>query len=259
MGPGPDDGPEDQAKPIREWRDPLTGMEFVWVPGGCFLMGCGPWTSECHDDESPVHQVCLDGFWMGKYEVTQGQWQRVTGDNPASFHSGPRYPIESVSWVDAQRFIDKLNALSKHPHGFRLPTEAEWEYAARSGGKQENYSGGNDPDLVAWYGDSAGATHPVGLKAPNGLGIYDMSGNVWEWTGDAYDKLAYRSAHRYNPTTGEAGVHQVCRGGSWNYVRRFIRCTERSRASKDFNYNDLGFRLARSADDEDRDQPASSP
>ena len=137
-------------------------MEFVWVPGGCYRMG----SNSGEDDEQPVHEVCVDGFWLGKYEVTQAEWQRVMGNNPSHF-KGDRNPVEIVSWDDAQEFIKRLNA--KGNGTFRLPTEAEWEYAARSGGKDEKYAGGNDVDRVAWYkSNSGGKTHPVGTKAPNG-------------------------------------------------------------------------------------------
>jgi hypothetical protein len=145
------------------WTDPVTGMVFVWVSGGCYQMGCGSWTSNCSGDESPVHEVCVDGFWMGQTEVTQGQWQRVMGDNPSYFKKGDQYPVECVSWEDAKEYILKLN--SKGIAKFRLPSEAEWEYAARSGGKAEKYSGGGDLDSVAWYdGNSGKSTHPVKTK-----------------------------------------------------------------------------------------------
>jgi hypothetical protein len=158
------------------WTDPVTGMVFVWVPEGCYQMGCGSWTSNCYDDESPVHEVCVDGFWMGQTEVTQGQWQRVMGDNPSNFKKGDNYPVEQVSWDDAKEYIRKLNSMGSAK--FRLPSEAEWEYAARSGGKAEKYSGGGDVDSLAWHNSNSGSsTHPVKTKKGNGLGIYDMSGN----------------------------------------------------------------------------------
>jgi formylglycine-generating enzyme required for sulfatase activity len=128
----------------------------------------------------------VDGFWIGKYEVTQIEWQRVMGNNLSDF-KGDRNPVEEVSWNDAQEFIKRLNA--KGNGMFRLPTEAEWEYAARSGGKDEKYAGGDGVERVAWYrSNSRGKTHPVGTKAPNCLGLYDMSGNVWEWCQDWYNK-----------------------------------------------------------------------
>jgi formylglycine-generating enzyme required for sulfatase activity len=171
------------------WTDPTTGMAFVWVPGGDFEIGCGSWTSDCDDDEKPTARVTLDGFWIGKHEVTQAQWRAVMGENPSKFEGDDR-SVERVSWEDAQRFIQRLNARGSHT--FALPSEAQWEYACRSGGKREKYSGGSDLDRVAWYGeDWSRGHHPVGGKAANGLGIHDMSGNVWEWVQDGY-KGGYR-------------------------------------------------------------------
>ena len=180
-----------------EWRDPVTGMAFMWVPGGCYQMG--DTFGDGDEDEKPVHEVCVDGYWMGKYEVTQGEWQKIMGSNPSHFNKGDNYPVEKVSWNDAKEFIRKLNSKS-NGYKFKLPTEAEWEYAARSGGKKEKYSGSSDVDSVAWYNSNSGkSTHSVGTKAPNGLGIYDMSGNVWEWVEDIYSNNAYRNHSRNNP------------------------------------------------------------
>ncbi len=125
------------------WKEPVTGMEFVWVPGGCYEMGCGNWTSDCFRDEKPVHEVCVDGFWMGKTEVTQGQWKQIMGENPAWFKKGDNYPVEKVRWPEVEKFAKKLSSLSTDAYKFRFPTEAEWEYAARSGGKPEKYAGGS--------------------------------------------------------------------------------------------------------------------
>jgi formylglycine-generating enzyme required for sulfatase activity len=225
------------------WTDPTTGMEFVWVPGGSFQMGCGSWTSACDDDEKPVHTVNVKGFWMGKYEVTQVQWKKVMGSNPSKFKGGSN-PVEEVSWNDVQEFIRKLN--SRGSAKFRLPTEAEWEYACRSGGKKEEFSGGDDVDRVAWYGEGFdGKTHRVGTKAPNGLGLYDMSGNVWEWVEDKYHD-SYNGA----PSDGSAwlsggGSRRVPRGGSWGLNPRNVRCADRSRYSPGDTGLNLGARLIR--------------
>ena len=174
-------------------------------------MGCGLGPGYCQANESPEHEVTVSGFWIGKYAVTQGQWQKVMGNNPSGFQKGDNYPVETVSWDDAKAFILKLNG--KSGCTFRLPTEAEWEYAARSGGKAEKYAGGNDIDAVAWYGANSGkSTHPVGTKAPNGLGIYDMSGNVWQWCEDVYDANAYEKHQRNNPISTSGGSVQGLTG-----------------------------------------------
>ena len=208
-------------------------------------MGCGSQMSDCDDDEKPVHEICVDGFWMGKYEVTQGQWEKVIGSNPSRFKNGNDYPVEKVSWNDAKEFIGKLNSLNNGQFKFRLPTEAEWEYACRSGGRPEKYAGGNDVDQVAWYSSNSGrSTHPVGTKAPNSLGIYDMSGNVWEWCEDIYSKDAYIKHQRNNPIYTGGGSSRVYRGGCWFYGPRYVRCVDRSKFVPDYRYSSLGFRLA---------------
>ena len=237
------------AKPVPApgdtWTEPETGMVFVWVPEGTFQMGCGPWDGEGDDDEQPVHEVELDGFWIGKYPVTQGEWEKVMGDNPSNFQNGDDYPVETVSWNAAQKFIEKLKSLHSGKCAFRLPTEAEWEYACRSGGKEEKYSGGNDIDQVAWYGDnSGGSTHPVGQKAPNGLGVHDMSGNIYEWCEDIYSEDAYKKHTRKNPIYTESGANRVRRGGSWSDNARLCRSADRNDDPPDGGSGRLGFRLA---------------
>ena len=231
------------GSPGQTWRDPVTGMEFVWVPGGTFEMGCGSWAGECSSDEKPVHSVRLSGFWLAKYEVTQGQWQKVMGNNPSHFKNGGNYPVEFVSWVAAKAFISTLNA--KDFAKFRLPTEAEWEYAARNGGKPEKYSGGDHIDRVAWYGSNyrSGSTQQVGTKAPNGLGLFDMSGNVWEWCEDVYG--SYPSSSQDNPiaTGDEAG--RVIRGGGWSNGPQNVRSTARRNVLPAEWNSDVGFRLVR--------------
>ena len=222
--------------PGRTLTEYVTGMEFVWVPGGSFEMGCGPWTSDCYDDEKPVKSVQFSGFWLGKFEVTQGQWQRVMGSNPSHSKKGDNYPVENVSWDDAKAFISKLNAQGSAK--FRLPTEAEWEYAARSGGKPEKYAGGDLLGRVAWYdGNSDQSTHSVGTKAPNGLGLYDMSGNVWEWCEDG----CYPASQ---DTAAAAGRYHLVRGGGWLSTQRHVRTTCRDCAVHDDRSLLRGFRLA---------------
>jgi formylglycine-generating enzyme required for sulfatase activity len=241
------------------WKEPITGMEFVWVPGGCYEMGCGNWTSDCNRDEKPVHEVCVDGFWMGKTEVTQGQWKQIMGENPSEFKKGDNFPVENVRWWEVEKFTKKLSSSSKGAYEFRFPTEAEWEYAARSGGKPEKYTGGSELDRVAWYqGNSARSTHPVATKAPNGLGLFDMNGNVNEWCADIYMSWSYKKHKRNNPlfrlAKGEVmSYNRVYRGGSWNSKPKYARCATRSyeigvvhQYFQGHRSNDLGFRLVRS-------------
>ena len=242
-------------KPGDVWVEPVTGMEFVWVPGGCYEMGCGSWDTFkgdnkenlCYTSELPLHEVCVDGVWIGKYEVTQGQWEKVMGGNPSYFKRGDNYPVEKVSWNDAKDFIYKLNSRSRGGYEFRLPSEAEWEYACRSGGKAEKYSGGSDVDRFAWYeGNSGGSTHPVGTKAANGLGLYDMSGNVYEWCEDNYAEDAYGKHPRNNPIYTSGGSDRVVRGGSWdNSTGGRAVCGSVAASRPTAGSGDVGFRLLR--------------
>jgi formylglycine-generating enzyme required for sulfatase activity len=211
------------------YTDPTTGMEFVFVKGGCYQMG--DTFGDGYEFEKPVHEVCVGDFYIGKYEVTQGQWRKVMGSNPSHFTGcGDNCPVEHVSWDDSQNFLGKLS--EKGGKGYRLPSEAEWEYAARSGGKAEKYSGGNDLDSVAWYGSNSGSqTHPVGQKRPNGLGINDMSGNVWEWTGDWYGENYYGSSPRDNPRGASNGQYRALRGGSWYDAPQYARASYRIRGA----------------------------
>ncbi len=225
-------------EPGATWTEPVTGMEFVWVPGGCFDMG--DTFGDGDYDEKPVHEVCVGGFWMGKYEVTQAQYRKVTGSSP-SYFNGDRRPVELVSWHDAQGFINKLT--QQTGKRFSLPTEAQWEYAARSRGKRQKYSGGSSAGSVAWYRDnSGGKTQHVGTKSPNGLGLYDMSGNVWEWCRDAYDKHAYSKHSRNNPVI-TSGSSRVLRGGSWYDGPGGVRCGNRGGFDPSGRYCGYGFRL----------------
>ena len=218
-------------------------FEMVEVRGGTFRMGAtSEQGSDVWDNEKPVHSVTLSGYYIGKTEVTQALWKAVMGSNPRKF-IGDNLPVEMVSWDDCQEFIRELNALTGQ--NFRLPTEAEWEFACRGGNNSRGYkySGSNNLGSVAWYdGNSGNKTHPVGTKAPNELGIYDMSGNVWEWCADWYGD--YSSGAQTNPTGPYGGSNRVYRGGSWNYD--VGRCRS---SNRDFYYpwiRDiiLGLRLA---------------
>jgi len=223
------------------WIDPSTGMTFVWVPKGCFQMG----SRSGYKDEKPVHEVCVDGYWLGQTEVTQGQWQKVMGKNPSHFkRCGSNCPVENVSWNDTQDFIRQLNARSNK--AYRLPTEAEWEYACRSGGKNQTYAGSNSLNSVAWYGNNSDKkTHLVGQKNANGLGLYDMSGNVREWVQDNYSGSAYSTHLRDNPIYDAGGQNRVYRGGSWYGSVSFSRCAVRDLDTPGSSYDTLGFRLLR--------------
>jgi formylglycine-generating enzyme required for sulfatase activity len=210
------------------FSDPTTGMQFVPVPAGCFLIKSGIFSSQ---------EVCLDSFRIGKFEVTQEQYQKVTGSNPSNFKNcGVDCPVENVSWYEAQEFISKLNRQTGK--SYRLPTEAEWHYACTSGGKNEKYCGSDNEDAVAWYdGNSGKKTHPVGQKQPNGLGIYDMSGNVSEWMQDLYSDT-YPSSQR-NPTGAASSYYRVNRGG----VGALRKASDRFFNTPWDRYSALGFRL----------------
>ena len=228
-------------------------LEMVAVQGGTFTMGC---TSEqgrsCYGDEKPAHQVAVSDFYIGKYEVTQAQWIAIMGNNPSHF-KGDNLPVEKVSWNDVQEFIRKLNAQTGKQ--YRLPTEAEWEYAARGGDKSNGYkySGNNKTDSVAWYYEKSDyKSHVVGTKLPNELGIYDMSGNVWEWCNDWYGKDYYSNSNsiQTNPKGPSSGSKRVTRGGGWKseIAYRNFRVSCRYDNPPDNRKNDLGFRLACSSE-----------
>ncbi|MBE6314221.1 MAG: formylglycine-generating enzyme family protein [Bacteroidales bacterium] len=229
----------------------INGVSFdmVAVEGGTFTMGAtteqrGGWLGffDYDSDETPVHQVTLSDFMIGKTEVTQELWQAVMGNNP-SYYSGNDLPVEQVSWNDCQEFIKKLNSLTGL--NFRLPTEAEWEYAARGGNKSKGYkySGSNDIGSVAWYdSNSSSKTHAVATKSPNELGLYDMSGNVWEWSSDWYGD--YSSGSQSNPKGPSSGSGHVRRGGSWGLNARNCRVSDRDNMILDYVSINLGLRLA---------------
>ncbi len=217
---------------------------MVYVRGGTFTMGAtAEQGSDAESDEKPAHSVTVSSFMICRYEVTQAEWEAVMGSNPSNFEGASR-PVEYVSWKDCQEFIRKLNAASGYR--FRLPTEAEWEYAARGGrySRGYKYAGGNDIGSVAWYTDNSNnKTLDVGTKLPNELGIYDMSGNVWEWCSDWYGKNYYSSSPTTNPKGPSTGPFRVRRGGSWYAYAGYCRVTFRYSDFPDYRSNYLGLRL----------------
>ena len=234
----------------------VNGVSFkmVNVDGGTFTMGATD--DQSNDDENPAHQVTLSSYSIGETEVTQELWVAVMGSNPSYFTSSNGYtnhlqrPVEQVTWNDCQEFITKLNQLTGKT--FRLPTEAEWEYAARGGNKSKGYkyAGSNTIDDVAWYAinaynvestDPDYGTHTVGTMAPNELGLYDMSGNVFEWCQDWYGE--YSSGVQVNPTGPSTGVNRVRRGGSWQQSARRCRVSARDPYYGGGKYSNLGLRL----------------
>ena len=254
-------------------REAVEAMEFARIPPGEFRMGSK--SKFGFSDERPVTRVRIsEGFWMGKHEVTQGQWEAVMGSNPSHFkHCGRDCPVESVSWEEVQQFIGKLNAMEGGAR-YRLPTEAEWEYAARAGSRTDTPAGDlrvlglyNAPllDGMAWYGGNSGVRyeggfecsgweekqyssdhcgpHPVGLKAPNAFGLHDMLGNVWEWAQDWYGD--YPGGAVTDPQGPSAGLYRVLRGGSWRYLARGCRASDRYGLAPGHRFYDLGFRLLR--------------
>jgi formylglycine-generating enzyme required for sulfatase activity len=260
-------------------RSPV--IEMIYVKGGAFAMGCpGERGNNCYADEKPVHRVTVSDFYIGKYEVTQSEWDAVMEGNPSYFTLAPAeweevkmfmtsvnqlnrtayrvptetewnrasviecLPVEQVSWDDVQEFIRRLNA--ETGMNYRLPTEAEWEYAARGGsaGAGYKYSGSDEAGEVAWYGDnSGGKTHLVGTKKPNELGICDMSGNVGEWTGDCFSR--YADSAQTDPVCRDVpGADFVFRGGGWHCGSRLVRVPIRQHVSSGVRESNLGFRLA---------------
>ena len=217
-------------------------IEMVRVEGGTFTMGAtAEQASDAFSDELPTHKVTLSPFWIGKYEVSQTLWLAVMGENP-SVNTGINLPVDNVTWNECQTFITKLNELTGK--NFRLLTEAEWEYAARGGNKSKGYkySGSNNLGDVAWYIDNSNNTsHAMGTKAPNELGIYDMTGNVMEWVSDW--KGSYSSGAQTNPTGPDSGTYRVNRGGSYGNVERLSRITNRNSIDPNMSSKTMGLRL----------------
>ncbi len=274
-------GATSPAKPNADYTAVLPGdvkMEFMLIPSGNFKMGSPKSEQGRDNDEGPQHQVTFSReFYLGRYEVTQTQWQAVMGNNPSRFGNCAECPVENVSWDDAQQFIKKLNPQSDGGGKYRLPTEAEWEYAARAGEKGP-YAG--NLDEMGWYGNPRGKTHPVGEKKANKFGLYDMQGNVWEWCADRYYLYSGDAVTDSGPTSGGAsgdavtnppgptsgaietkaafdtgvgsggaggsgGPNQIARGGSWNYNAANVRSAKRGSFTPGLRSYYLGFRLVK--------------
>jgi formylglycine-generating enzyme required for sulfatase activity len=242
------------------------GMEFAFIPAGSYIMGCGDTDNECLSDEKPQHPITLSNpFYLGKHPVTQEQWAAIMGSDPSIF-KGRKHPVENVSWHEAQEFIRRLNA-KEGTDKYRLPTEAEWEYAARAGMATKFPF---DPDRAgehAWFwNNSGGHTQPVGQKKPNQWGLSDMLGNVWEWVHDWYNEQWYeatlesyinapsgskprnvlpsfRGATATDPMGPAEGTTRVLRGGSWGNDLRYLRAAHRNAKAPDYKYSNTGFRL----------------
>lgn len=224
----------------------VNGVSFnmIAVKGGTFTMGAtSEQGSDAYDNEEPAHQVTLSDYCIGETEVTQDLWQAVMGSNPSYFTGNLQRPVEKVSWNDCQEFIKKLNQLTGKT--FRLPTEAEWEYAARGGSQSKGYkyAGSNTIGDVAWYtSNSSSTSHPVKQKHPNELGLYDMSGNVYEWCQDWYGD--YSSGSQTNPNGPSSGSNRVYRGGGWVDYAWSCRVSDRSCGTPTIRGSYLGLRLA---------------
>ncbi|MBF0450118.1 MAG: formylglycine-generating enzyme family protein, partial [Candidatus Magnetomorum sp.] len=223
------------------WKEPLTGITFVRLPSGCFSMGC---RKDCDTDSLPVHTVCLNSFWISQHEVTQRQWLKVMESQPSYFSGHDHYPIENISWTDTQDFMRIFN--EKTGRNYRLPTEAEWEYACVGAEKKDSYSGADDSRNVSWtLLNSNDQPHDVGQKEKNSFQLFDMSGNVYEWCMDTYDENAYRQHTKQNPIIkpSEKNPYRVIRGGCWDSEAIYSKCNNRNNQSRNKRNRYTGFRI----------------
>jgi formylglycine-generating enzyme required for sulfatase activity len=242
------------------------GMKLRLIPPGEFMMGSPELEEGRFSDEGPQHRVRLTRpYYLGVYPVTQAQWESIMGNNPSAFSSGERhrdrvsglstddFPVEHVSWEDAQEFIGRLNERSEETGGvYRLPTEAEWEYACRAGTTTRYFFSDDAGDLGehGWYSENTGGyfgggrTHPVGQKRPNAWGLYDVHGNVWEWCSDWFSEDYYANSPQEDPTGPESGSLRVYRGGSWNVAARGCRSAHRNGRAPGIRSIIVGFRVA---------------
>lgn len=235
-----------------DYTELFVDMEFVFIKGGRFQLG--DTFGDGFPDEMPVNEVTVSDFFLGRYPVTQGQWQKIMQNNPSMFKKGDRYPVEMVGWDAASAFIDKLNQATEQ--NYRLPTEAEWEYAARSGGQKDKWAGTNAIEELgdyAWFIDNSNnRTHPVGLKKPNNFNLYDMSGLVHEWTQDVYNQeiyahLAKQEVVASNYVYEGQGRYRSFRAGSWKRRSEGVRCTRRMGGLPALGFGTYGFRVAKNA------------
>jgi len=232
--------------------DPSKGLEFTFIKGGCYQMG-DLW-KEGSEDELPVHIICVDSFNIGKYEVTQGEWKKIMGNNPSKFQQGDDFPVENVTWNEAKEFIAKLN--SQGTDRYRLPTEAEWEYAARASNKKIKYTTatGEISHNLCNYDETGGMdkwdrTSPAGSFPALKSGLHDMCGNVWEWVEDSYDFNAYNKHSKFNPLITKKVSDRVIRGCGWSDDQEDCRISYRDKIPQDCpvcsRRNDIGFRIVR--------------
>ena len=262
---------------VKTWKDPYLHMEFVWIPGGCFQMGCNKGDKECYFDEKPLHKVCLKGFWMSRRPVTVEEWQRFVKEThytpkkkdlwggcldigKPSFKQGPDHPVVCVSWYDAQAFAQWLS--QKTGYKFTLPTEAQWEYACKDGARELKYPWGEGTPINKanfWSGPGGVAqkdrwkyTSPVEAFPPGASGLYDMAGNVWEWCQDWYNSFYYKSSPQDNPQgpkrTEETKAElkfKAIRGACWSDQPKRLRCSQRASLDPHQAFGSVGFRLVR--------------
>ena len=230
-----------QLKPKLTFNVKGVMFDMIQVQGGTFQMGGTQEMSDRWSDELPVHEVTLNTYYIGETVVTQNLWETVMGNNPSFFKGGDK-PVENVSWNECQTFISELKSITGRD--FRLPSEAEWEFAARGGNESRHtkFSGSDNIDTVAWYEKNSNEkTHDVAKKLPNELGIYDMSGNVWEWCNDWYD--IYSAYPTTNPTGPYKGMFRVGRGGCWSIINKYARNSTRNHYNPGLKLSNLGFRL----------------
>lgn len=254
-----------EIEPGKPWREPLSGITFVWIPGGCFSMGSPPDAEGRDADEEPLHSVCLSGFWLGEREVTQQQWQRVMQHNPSQLHhemigqKDEGFPVENISRLDVESFLTKLNAHHRGTVALKLPTEAQWEYACRNGGQKIPFAGYGQVDQMGWYqSNSSGTSQSTGTRLANRLGLFDMNGNVWEWIQDTYDKEGYRQHAQNDPLYAGTAPYSVVRGGSWRESTHALRCANRGFERVANKRSDLGLRVAATVDMEATDAEVKS-